>query len=147
MTQYEPVIGLEVHAQLLTQTKLFCRCRLGFGSDPNSSTCPVCLGLPGALPTTNEHAVSLAVRAALALGCTISTRSTFARKQYFYPDLPKGYQISQRIRKRVEEIFGWTKVIGGMRRCRHVGRWKIQQQALVTNAAYNLLRMTRLACT
>lgn len=95
MTPYEPVIGLEVHAQLLTRTKLFCRCRPAFGAQPNTSTCPVCLGLPGSLPTTNEHAVALAVRAALALGCAISPRSTFARKQYFYPDLPKGYQISQ----------------------------------------------------
>lgn len=95
MTQYEPVIGLEVHAQLLTNTKLFCRCALAFGAPANETTCPVCLGLPGSLPVTNERAVQLAVRAALALECTVNERSVFARKQYFYPDLPKGYQISQ----------------------------------------------------
>ncbi len=95
MTQYEPVIGLEVHAQLLTQTKLFCRCAVEFGNEPNRQVCPVCLGWPGALPVANAKAVRLAVRAALALNCKIVERSIFARKQYFYPDLPKGYQISQ----------------------------------------------------
>ncbi len=95
MTQYEPVIGLEVHAQLLTRTKLFCRCAVEFGNEPNRQVCPVCLGWPGALPVTNEKAVQLAVVAALALNCNIIERSIFARKQYFYPDLPKGYQISQ----------------------------------------------------
>jgi aspartyl-tRNA(Asn)/glutamyl-tRNA(Gln) amidotransferase subunit B len=93
--EYEPVIGLEIHAQLLTATKLFCGCPSTFGSAPNANVCPVCLGLPGTLPTINELAVRLAVRAALALGCTIARRSVFARKQYFYPDLPKGYQVSQ----------------------------------------------------
>jgi aspartyl-tRNA(Asn)/glutamyl-tRNA(Gln) amidotransferase subunit B len=95
MTQYEPVIGLEVHAQLLTQTKLFCRCPAAFGEAPNENVCPVCLGWPGSLPRANAEAVHLAVRAALALGCEIRPHSTFERKQYFYPDLPKGYQISQ----------------------------------------------------
>lgn len=95
MTQYEPVIGLEVHAQLLTQTKLFCRCAVEVGGEPNRQVCPVCLGWPGALPVANAKAVRLAVRGALALGCRIEERSIFARKQYFYPDLPKGYQISQ----------------------------------------------------
>jgi aspartyl-tRNA(Asn)/glutamyl-tRNA(Gln) amidotransferase subunit B len=92
---YEAVIGLEVHAQLLTATKLFCGCSTAFGRAPNSHVCPVCLGLPGSLPVINEGAVRLAVRAALALGCSVQRRSLFARKNYFYPDLPKGYQISQ----------------------------------------------------
>jgi aspartyl-tRNA(Asn)/glutamyl-tRNA(Gln) amidotransferase subunit B len=93
--QYEPVIGLEVHAQLSTRTKAFCACHNRFGDPPNAHVCPVCLGLPGALPTLNRVAVDMAVRAALALGCTVHERSVFARKHYFYPDLPKGYQITQ----------------------------------------------------
>src|SRR5881394_1956708 len=94
-TRYEPVIGLEVHAQLLTATKIFCSCRNRFGDEPNTNVCPVCLGLPGALPVLSRQAVSLAIRAALATGCTVHPTSVFARKNYFYPDLPKGYQISQ----------------------------------------------------
>jgi aspartyl-tRNA(Asn)/glutamyl-tRNA(Gln) amidotransferase subunit B len=94
-TEYEIVIGLEVHAQLLTRTKLFCGCATPFGAPPNSHGCPVCLGLPGALPALNRAAVEMAVRAGLALGCAINAKSVFARKHYFYPDLPKGYQISQ----------------------------------------------------
>jgi aspartyl-tRNA(Asn)/glutamyl-tRNA(Gln) amidotransferase subunit B len=92
---YEMVVGLEVHVQLKTRTKAFCRCSTSFGDPPNQNTCPTCLALPGALPVLNERAVELAVRAALALGCTVHERSIFARKNYFYPDLPKGYQISQ----------------------------------------------------
>src|SRR5437867_7357216 len=93
--QFEPVIGLEIHAQLLTASKIFCGCSTAFGASPNAHVCPVCLGLPGALPVLNRSAVDYAIRAALALGCSIHEVSIFARKNYFYPDLPKGYQISQ----------------------------------------------------
>src|SRR5215203_1861506 len=89
---YEPVIGLEIHAQLRTATKIFCGCPTTFGAAPNT---PVCLGFPGALPVLNRTAVDFAIRAALALGSEVQSRSVFARKNYFYPDLPKGYQISQ----------------------------------------------------
>ncbi len=92
---YEPVIGLEVHVQLKTASKIFCGCSTRFGDPPNTNVCPVCLGLPGSLPVLNRQAVELAVRTALALHCTVGERSRFARKNYFYPDLPKGYQISQ----------------------------------------------------
>ena len=92
---WELVIGLEVHCQLNTRSKIFCGCATSFGEAPNTNTCPVCLGLPGALPVLNAHAVELATRASLALGCAVHNTSVFARKNYFYPDLPKGYQISQ----------------------------------------------------
>jgi len=95
LAKYEPVIGLEVHVQLLTRTKIFCGCSTRFGDPPNTNVCPICLGLPGSLPVLNKRAVEMAMRAALALNCTVHDHSRFARKNYFYPDLPKGYQISQ----------------------------------------------------
>ncbi len=93
--QFEPVIGLEVHAQLKTKTKIFCSCSTKFGAPPNMNTCPVCTGMPGVLPVLNKQAVSFAIRCALATNCTIARESRFDRKNYFYPDLPKGYQITQ----------------------------------------------------
>jgi aspartyl-tRNA(Asn)/glutamyl-tRNA(Gln) amidotransferase subunit B len=95
LAKYEPVIGLEVHVQLLTNTKIFCACSTRFGDAPNSNVCPICLGLPGTLPVLNKRVVEMAARASLALNCTVHEHSRFARKNYFYPDLPKGYQISQ----------------------------------------------------
>ena len=93
--EWETVIGLEVHVQLLTRTKMFCACANRFGDEPNTLVCPICLGLPGALPVPNAQAIRLGTQAELALGCTVQDRSVFARKNYFYPDLPKGDQISQ----------------------------------------------------
>jgi len=121
MARYEAVIGLEVHAQLQTLTKAFCGCSTKFGAAPNSNTCPVCLGLPGALPVLNKRALELALRASLAINCKIQERSRFARKNYFYPDLPKGYQISMyelplatggALEIEVESVEGGKKTIG-----------------------------------
>jgi aspartyl-tRNA(Asn)/glutamyl-tRNA(Gln) amidotransferase subunit B len=106
--RYEPVIGLEVHVHLLTASKIFCTCSTRFGDPPNTNVCPVCLGLPGALPVLNRKAVEFATLAAMALNCRINERSIFARKNYFYPDLPKGYQVSQYDKPLAE--FGWIEV-------------------------------------
>ena len=116
--KYEPVIGLEVHVQLNTRTKIFCGCPTGFGAPPNSNVCSVCLGLPGALPTLNRRAVETAIQAALATHCRVNGFSRFARKNYFYPDLPKGYQISQYDQPLAERgwveaaVYGANKRIG-----------------------------------
>src|SRR5688500_897698 len=94
-TRYEAVIGLEVHVELNTRTKMFCSCAIDFGGEPNIRTCPVCLGMPGSLPVVNREAVAAAIKLGLALGCAIAPTSEFHRKNYFYPDMPKDYQISQ----------------------------------------------------
>jgi len=116
IAKYEPVIGLEVHCQLATNTKIFCGCPTSFGEDPNSNTCPVCLGLPGALPVLSRHAVELAVQGSYALHCEINPKSVFARKNYFYPDLPKGYQISQFDQPLAEHGWMDIPVEGGTKR-------------------------------
>jgi aspartyl-tRNA(Asn)/glutamyl-tRNA(Gln) amidotransferase subunit B len=109
IARYETVIGLEVHCQLATNTKIFCSCPIEFGSAPNTNVCPVCLGMPGALPVLSRHAVELAIQASLALNCEVRGTSIFARKNYFYPDLPKGYQISQYDRPLSEH--GWLDIV------------------------------------
>ena len=112
MNRYEPVIGLEVHVELNTKTKMFCKCSADyFGKEPNTHTCPVCLGLPGALPYINEEAIKKCIQIGLALNCTVTEESYFERKNYFYPDLVKGYQISQLVKPL--NINGWLEVNSG----------------------------------
>jgi aspartyl-tRNA(Asn)/glutamyl-tRNA(Gln) amidotransferase subunit B len=124
--KYEAVIGLEIHAQLSTESKMFCGCSTRFGDEPNSNTCPVCLGLPGALPVPNRRAVEMAARAALALNLQINRESIFSRKNYFYPDLPKGYQISQYDRPFSEH--GWVEIPTAERNeAGHPIEWKIKR--------------------
>jgi aspartyl-tRNA(Asn)/glutamyl-tRNA(Gln) amidotransferase subunit B len=127
-TKYEAVIGLEVHVQLLTKSKIFCSCSTRFGDPPNTNTCPVCLGLPGALPVLNREAVSMAMKAAMALNCAINPRSRFARKNYFYPDLPKGYQISQYDEPLAQD--GWIEIeVDGERRRIGITRVHLEEDA------------------
>lgn len=129
---YEVVIGVEVHAQLRTKTKMFCGCGTTFGRSPNSQTCPVCLGLPGTLPVINRAAVEMAVRAGLALNCTIGANNQFDRKNYFYPDLPKGYQISQYESPICEH--GWIEIAVGDNK----KRVKIRRAHLEEDAGKNV---------
>jgi aspartyl-tRNA(Asn)/glutamyl-tRNA(Gln) amidotransferase subunit B len=126
LAKYEPVIGLEVHVQLLTNTKIFCGCANRFGAQPNTNICPVCIGLPGSLPVLNAKAVEFAALASLALHCTVNPRSIFARKNYFYPDLPKGYQISQYDKPIAEH--GWIEVPTADRSTKRIGITRLHME-------------------
>ena len=127
--KYEPVIGLEVHVQLLTATKIFCGCSTQFGNPPNTNVCPVCLGLPGPLPVLNRQAVEFAVLAAMALNCQVRENSIFARKNYFYPDLPKGYQISQYDKPVAEHGFIEISAAGGGKKRIGITRLHMEEDA------------------
>ena len=149
-TRYEAVIGLEVHVQLLTVTKAFCGCSASFGAPPNTHVCPVCLGFPGALPVLNRKAVEYAVRAALALNCEIRQTSIFARKNYFYPDLPKGYQISQYDKPLAEHGYidvagedGKTKRIGITRLHLEEDAGKSMHEGFPDSAHYSYIDLNR----
>ncbi|HQJ31401.1 MAG TPA: Asp-tRNA(Asn)/Glu-tRNA(Gln) amidotransferase GatCAB subunit B, partial [Syntrophales bacterium] len=114
--EFEPVIGLEIHAQLLTASKIFCGCSTGFGAPPNTHTCPVCLGMPGVLPVLNRKVVEFTIKMGLATNCRINRENGFARKNYFYPDLPKGYQISQYAYPLAEDGYVEVETEAGRRR-------------------------------
>ncbi len=147
--KYEPVIGLEVHVQLGTRTKIFCGCPTGFGAPPNTNVCPVCLGLPGALPVLSREAVELAIKAGLALNCTIRSLSRFARKNYFYPDLPKGYQISMYDEPLAEhgyvdiQIEGASKRIGVTRVHMEDDAGKSQHEGFADSARFTYVDLNR----
>src|SRR5687767_8766532 len=147
VSDFQPVIGLEVHAQLLTQSKIFCGCSTGFGAPPNHHTCPVCLGMPGVLPVLNEKVVELAVRTGLALGCTIQKTSIWSRKHYFYPDLPKGYQISQYDQPICEHGALEVPADGGGTRRVNIARIHMEEDAgkniHVDGAAFSLVDYNR----
>ncbi len=154
MSTFEVVIGLEIHAQLQTKTKLFCGCSTQFGQEPNTHTCPVCLGLPGALPVLNKAAIQMAIQAGLALGCSIQNESVFSRKNYFYPDLPKGYQISQFDKpiclggSLTIDVNGTPKTIGITRIHMEEDAGKLVHQGAdaIAGATYSLVDLNR-ACT
>jgi aspartyl-tRNA(Asn)/glutamyl-tRNA(Gln) amidotransferase subunit B len=149
IARYEPVIGLEVHVQLGTRTKIFCGCPTGFGAAPNTNVCPVCLGLPGALPVLSREAVELAMKAGMALNCTIRPVSRFARKNYFYPDLPKGYQISMYDEPLAEhgfvdiDIEGRRKRIGVTRVHMEDDAGKSQHEGFADSSRYTYVDLNR----
>ena len=149
IAKYEPVIGLEVHVQLGTRTKIFCGCPTGFGAAPNTNVCPVCLGLPGALPVLSREAVELAMKAGLALTCTIRPVSRFARKNYFYPDLPKGYQISMYDEPLAEhgwidiQLYGAIKRIGITRIHMEDDAGKSQHEGFADSSRYTYVDLNR----